>query len=173
MKRELLSRWKFVSLLFVITAGLLCVLIGTNSCGIYTASGVLNPPFGQQTRTDSLIFYGYNTESYFLGYILWYKEAGTDSYKICSYKNKFELPTILNIDEMDPGWVEHNDLRSDPDNPRVEYKVYIQDLRPLDSPKNFVELNNDNGQRFYFGVSSYGKDGQESDLIEFGIWPAS
>jgi hypothetical protein len=176
MNNKLSGRGK---LLLLILASFLCGLSGINSCGIYTASGILNPPFGQQTRPDSLIFHGYNTESFFSGYIIWYKEAGADNYSICVYKGKLELPTIPKVEYMEAhpvkygDWVEYNDLRSDPDNPRVEFTVYIQDLRPLGSSKNFVELNDSSGQKYYFGVSSYGTEGQESEMIEFGIWPAT
>jgi hypothetical protein len=166
MNNESLGRGRF---LLLILAGSMCVLAGISSCGIYTASGVLNPPYGQQTRTDSLIFYGNNTETYFSGYIIWYKEAGADNYSICVYKGELELPTIPKLAEMKAGWVEYTDLGND----IIKYTVYIQDLKPLGSAKNFVELNDSTGQKFYFGVSSYGSEGQESDLIEFGIWPAS
>ena len=169
MKKKLFSRGKIFPITLV---GSLCALTVISSCGIYTVTGVLNPPFGKQTSTDSLIFHGYNTEDYFSGYIIWYKEAVTDSYYICLYKGEVELPTILNIDDMPAGWVEYTDLRSDTENPRIEYTVYIQDLKPLDSSNNFVELYDSNGQKFYFGVSSYGTEGQESEMIEFGIWPA-
>jgi len=159
----------------IMFTGFLGFLLEINSCGIYTAQMALNPPFNQHKTVIDLTFSGYNTEGYFSGYILWYKKAGVDdNYYVCVYKESTSIPTITQkvIDDWDTDWVAMNDYRSDTENPRIVFNVNIKDLKPLDSNKNFVDLNKEDGDYFYFAVSSYGDDGEESEKIEFGKWPS-
>lgn len=137
-------------------------------CGIYTNEGALNPPFGLNKTTTTLIFSGYNLEVYFSGYRLWYKELDDPEYSVCEYKGKIELPTIPRIDEMDPGLVVINNYLDDLESPRIEYFVNISDLAPLDSEKNFTELIGE-GKNYLFAVSAYGKNGEESEKIPFSL----
>jgi hypothetical protein len=140
------------------TAILLCTLLSIGSCGIYTTRRPLNPPFALTLGTDSLAFSGFNTEPYCLGYIIWYKEAQDDYYKSCAYPtpSNFPRPTLPRTSAT-----------------QVEdYAVDLNFLFPDDEVKSFDELNtNDPKRKFYFAVSAYGEEGEESERVEFGIWP--
>jgi hypothetical protein len=67
--------------------------------------------------------------------------------------------------------VDFIDNRGDGENPRINYTVQIADLKPLNSNKSFIDLNNEKNAEFYFAVSAYGEDDRESQIIEFGKWP--
>jgi hypothetical protein len=151
-------------------------------CGIYVTVEGLNPPFGQEIDMFTLRFSGNNFDpdtkaifSFFLGYIIWYKENIEDNYSICEYKGRINKPTLPRIDEVEPGFFEPNvdfiDNRGDGENPRINYTVQIADLKPLNSNKSFIDLNNEKNAEFYFAVSAYGEDDRESQIIEFGKWP--
>jgi len=169
------KRKKWFSSLIVLPFFII-IIIFLGNCGIYTIEGVLEPPFGLSKSFTSLKFSGYNTEEYFWGYVIWYKKKADDIYTVCGYREKFPFPTIPKIDIMRSNssygeeWVKYNDYTDDLLNPRIEYEVFLEDLRPWDSNKNFVELNN-KGIKYYFAVSSYGINGEESEKVEFGRWP--
>ncbi len=168
MKKALFSRGKIFPITLV---GSLCALTVISSCGIYTTSGVLNPPYGQQIGSNSLTFSGNNPEVDFSGYMLWYKEAESDVYKMCIYKERTEIPTIpkdLAAAGLPPDWVKTDNTNA----PVIEYTVFTNVLKPLGTTKSFDELN-DSGNQYHFAVSSYGTDGVESEKTEFGIWPLS
>jgi hypothetical protein len=131
-----------------------------SACGIYTTFGALDSPFGLQIDTNTLTFSGHNTEGYFSGYIIYYKEAGTEKYLVCKYKEVLDKPTIPLLPLLETS-------------PAIEITVKIEDLKPMDSNQNFIYLNNFDGQKYYFAVSAYGTDGQEREKVEFGIWPVS
>ncbi len=149
---------------------LLFLLMVSNRCGIYTTLGSLEPPFDHSITANSLVFAGYNTESYFWGYVIWYKEAEDEQYTPCGYKNKIPFPTIPKGSGLD--YVRQIDYSSDPVNPRIVYTVSIQDLYPQEDPtKSFYTLWHEENRSFYFAVSSYGINSEQSEKIEFGIWP--
>jgi len=50
------------------------------------------------------------------------------------------------------------------------YTINIGDLQPVDENTSFIMLK-DEERYFYFAVSSYGVNGEESEKVEFGIWP--
>jgi len=159
-----------LSITFILFSFIIFFLDG---CGIYTIGGVLNPPFDLSISSTLLIFSGYNPEEYFSGYVIWYKKDQSDSYKICEYRGKQYLPTILKLEvmlsEYGAGWVKYYDYSDDPQNPRIKYEVLMENLKPQDSTKNFVELR-DEGISYYFAVSSYGENHEESEKVEFGLW---
>jgi len=138
---------------------LLCVLFVCffiyESCGIYTVTDPLNPPYGQQIDGNlSLTFSGNNEESYFEGYVLWYKGEEDIDYYVCAYEGKVVKPTII------------------PTQPKDTYTVYFADLGPqiqIDNYINFYEILNERYD-FKFAVSSYGiKNGKvcESEKVLF------
>jgi len=149
----------------------LLIVVFTSGCGIYTTTGSLNPPFSQSKDSTTLYFSGYNRETYFSGYVLWYREEGTISYSVCGYKNQIDVfPTIP--EDSDSTWVSFDDRTNDSDNPRIVYEVQVSDLYAQeDLTKSFYEIYEDEGRQFYFAVSAYGINGEESEKIEFGIWP--
>ena len=155
MKQELFGPRK----IFIKT--MRCLLVPffyMSACGIYTTSGALDPPFGQQVSINTLTFSGLNIEDYFSGYIIYYKKAGTEKYLVCKYQEVLDKPTIPL-------------LPLPPTSPAIEVTVKIEDLKPMDSNQNFNYLNSLDGQKYYFAVSAYGVSGQESEKVEFGIWP--
>jgi len=156
--------------IFLVTTGLLFLLLFSSGCGIYTTLGSLDPPFDHSRSANSLTFAGHNTESYFWGYVIWYRESETESYTHCGYKNKIPFPTIPK--GSDPSYVDQIDYTSDPVNPRIVYTVYIQDLYPQGNlNRSFYNLWSEEHRSFYFAVSSCGFNGEESEKVEFGIWP--
>jgi hypothetical protein len=165
--QRILKRAIFI---FLAIFELLFLLISFNGCGIYTTLGSLNPPFDHSRGVNSLIFSGYNPEPYFWGYVIWYKESEDRPYTPCGYKNKIAFPTIPK--NAGPDYVSQTDYTMDPDNPRIVYTVSIQDLYPQENlTKSFYTLWGEEQKRFYFAVSSYGINGEESEKVEFGIWP--
>jgi hypothetical protein len=137
---------------------ILCTLLLFGNCGIYTIRRPLDPPYSLSLGADSLYFYGLNTEAYALGYILWYKERQGDTYRTCAYQDpsNFPRPTVPR----------------DSDTETVKYTIYLKELFPDDDIKSFYELNFiDPTRKFYFAVSTYGEEGEESAREEFGIWP--
>lgn len=142
-------------------------------CGIYTVQNSLNPPFGNQITGYSIIFSGYNTESYFKGYIIWYRSPNDSIYRVCRYKGTLEIPTIPRLDDMlsDPSkgadWVKYTDYLSDTSNPRIEYEIQLEDLSPQDRDDNMYRLIKIDGEDYKLGVSSYGINGEESEMIVF------
>jgi len=140
-------------------------------CGIYITEGALNPPFSISMEQQKLKFSGYNLEDDFSGYILWYKDNEYDEYFPCVYKETIYKPTIPKFEDMEPDWVDAVDNRGDPENPRIDYTVMIEDLKHFEKNKGFYALYTAEDSHFYFAVSSYGINGEESEKVEFGIWP--
>ena len=133
----------------------MCILIsGLSACGIYETTGALNPPFGQQITETTLQFSGDNPEDYFAGYVLWYKEDESEQYTVCVYQGKADMPTIPR----------------DETSTANTYIIDINDLQPIDENLSFIVLK-DEGRFFFFAVSSYGINGEESEKVEFGKWP--
>ncbi|MGQ9616717.1 MAG: hypothetical protein ACUVWJ_10015 [Spirochaetota bacterium] len=98
--------------------------------------------------------------------MIWYKESESDIYIPCGYKKKIPFPTIPK--GSDEEYVSQIDYTSDPDNPRIVYTVYIEDLYPQDNlTKSFYTLSREEGRSFYFAVSSYGINGEQSERVEF------
>ena len=127
-----------------------------NSCGIYTSTESLNPPFSQSVDSAFLYFSGYNKETYFKGYNIYYKEKPEDFYKVCDNILTDDYPTIP----------------ADPEDLIIEYTVDTSELRPQDDEQSFYDLYyNHDSPVFYFAVSSVGDEDQESERIEFGAWP--
>ncbi len=145
---------RFISLIIREAVLFLAVFAFANSCGIYEATGALNPPFGQQITETTLKFTGDNSEDYFAGYVLWYKEDINEEYKVCVYRGTADIPTIP----------------KDENSTVNTYTIYIGDLQPIDENASFIVLK-DEGRFFYFAVSSYGINGEESEKLEFGKWP--
>jgi hypothetical protein len=139
-------------------------------CGIYATLDPLNPPFDQIQESETLTFSGFNTESYFSGYVLWYRETTTGLYKVCGYKNDIPFPTIPKGAGSDI--VQSDDLTGE-DPPKIKYIIDIKDLYPQDNlNKSFVDLNRQEDMQFYIAVSAYGENDEQSEKIEFGKWPA-
>jgi hypothetical protein len=141
-----------------LTPILLCTLLLTGNCGIYTIRRPLSPPFSLSLGANSLTFYGLNTEEYALGYILWYKEKQGDTYRICAYQDpsNFPRPTLPRASDTET----------------VKYTIDLEELFPDNDEKSFYELNFiDSKIKFFFAVSTYGEEGEESAREEFGIWP--
>lgn len=140
---------------------LLMILEIPFSCGIYTLEGTLNAPYNISRSTEILRFYGDNNESYFAGYNIWYKESEIESYQLAYYiKNGVSSikPTIKKSDAIYDG--------SGPN------EVSLKDLYPQYSNDNFYTINqNDSNKKFYFAVSAYGENGEESEKVEFPRWP--
>ncbi len=147
------------------------VLLLAGGCGLYTTGNALNPPFSISKTQLTLHFSGYNTETYFSGYILWYKEDADGDYSYCQYKDELDRPTIPKYEDMLPGWVDAVDNRSDILNPRIDYTVAVSDIEDPISGKSFSEIYQEDGKRFYFAVSAWGVNGEQSALVEFGLWP--
>ena len=147
----------------VLLTGSLFSLVIIYGCGIYTTEGALNPPFSISMDGQKLKFSGYNPEDDFSGYILWYKDNEYDEYFVCVYKETIDKPTIHKFEDMEPGWVDAIDNRGDPENPRIDYTVLIADLKHFEKNKGFVTLYNEEGSNFYFAVSSYGINCEESE----------
>jgi hypothetical protein len=123
--------------LVVMWVGIFCALLIT-SCGIYVVSNALNPPYAQ--------------ESYFAGYVLWYKSIYDEDFQVCEYNGTISLPTI-----------------SKSVNP-ITITVYFEELFHQDLGKNFKEILDDPGYseyNFQFAVSSYGENGEESEKVLF------
>jgi len=141
-----------------LTPIILSTLLLTGSCGIYTIRRPLNPPFSLSLGANSLFFYGLNTEEYALGYILWYKEKQNDTYRTCAYQDpsNFPRPTVPRASDTET----------------VKYTIDLKELFPDDDIKSFYELNFiDPKKKYYFAVSTYGEEGEDSAREEFGIWP--
>jgi len=147
------------------------VLLLAGGCGLYTTGNALNPPFSISKTQLTLQFSGYNPETYFSGYILWYKEDAEDEYSVCQYKTELQIPTIPKFEDMPVGWVDAVDNRSDILNPRIDYTVDVADIEDPISGKSFFEINRDDEREFFFAVSAWGVNGEESALVEFGSWP--
>jgi len=142
---------------------LLCVLFVCffiyESCGIYAVTDPLNPPYGQQRDGNNYLrFSGNNEESYFEGYVLWYKGKTDIDYHVCEYEGKAVKPTII------------------PTQPEDTYTVFFKDLGPqiqidnFDNFKAILDYDLENYYGFQFAVSSYGiKDGKvcESEKVLF------
>jgi hypothetical protein len=150
----------------VLTAVLLA-----GGCGLYTTGNALNPPFSISKTQLTLQFSGYNPETYFSGYVLWYKEDAADDYFYCQYKDVLDIPTIPKYEDMLVDWVEAVDNRSDIVNPRIDYTVDVSDIEDPTSGKSFSDIYQDDEKKFYFAVSAWGVNGEESALVEFGLWP--
>ncbi len=155
---------KILTLIFSALPFILC------GCGIYTIEEALRPPFDLHMSDIKLYLSGYNTEEYFSGYVIWYKEIDDTFYYNCIYKDINAYPTIPRLENMEAGWVEYYDYTSDVDNPRIEYVIEIENLKPISPDKTFIELKGE-GKKFYFAVSAYGENGAESGKAEFGRWP--
>jgi len=144
----------FRSFLFRSSLFFLIMLAGIAGCGIYETTGALNPPFGLHITETTLQFTGDNSEDYFAGYVLWYKEDVSEAYTVCVYRAEADIPTIP----------------KDKTSTVNTYTIDIGELQPIDESASFIELR-DEGRFFYFAVSSYGVDGEESEKVEFGRWP--
>ena len=147
------NKWQLAILMLLISDLLV-------SCGIYTLEGTLNAPYGISISSDYLSFYGNNDESCFVGYNIWYKEDENGEYLLAYYiKNgeKSIKPTIkkdiANYDGSAPN------------------EISLGDLYPQDSDDSFLTIYTDTKKRFYFAVSSYGENGEESEKVEFPRWP--
>jgi hypothetical protein len=156
---------KTVLIIFIGT----CLTLIIPGCGIYTTEPPLNPPFLKSVDSDTLKFSGYNTETYFAGYVLWYKEKREDYYRVCGYKGELPYPTIPK--NADPTYVDFVDLTGETP-PRIEYTVDIRDLYPQDGVNSFYDLNVDYGSSFFFAVSAQGTGDEQSERVDFGKWPA-
>jgi hypothetical protein len=147
------------ALLFGIGAA--CLVSALLGCGIYVTTEALQPPFGQTIDLQDIEFQGANDESFFVGYVIWYKESEDDSYQACRIDTgegfKLNIPTI-----------------SDTPSPSVRnFTVSLDDLASYDSDQSFKVRANE-GEHFYFAVSSWGSGGEESGKVEFGgQWPSS
>jgi len=131
------------------------------TCGIYTLEGTLNAPYSISIDTSSISFYGDNNESYFIGYNIWYKEAENAYYLLAYY--------IKNGEKNIKPTIKKDIANYNGSSPNV---ISLSDLYPQDSDDSFYEINNnDPNKKFYFAVSAYGEDGEESEKIEFPIWP--
>jgi hypothetical protein len=138
-------------------------------CGIYATLDPLNPPFDQIQESETLTFSGFNTESYFAGYVLWYRESTTRPYRVCGYKNDIPFPTIPKGAGSD---IVQSIDKTGEDPPKTVFIVDIKDLYPQDNlNKSFVDLNSQEDLQFYIAVSAYGENDEESEKIEFGKWP--
>ena len=136
---------------------ILSVLV-LHSCGIYTPTDPLNPPFSQSVDSTFLNFSGNNDEDYFEGYNIYYKEKKADFYKVCDNILIDQYPTIP-VEDPPPGVT-------------VPYKVDTNDIRPQGVSRSFYDLfYNFDAEVFFFAVSAVGKQDQESERIEFGAWP--
>ncbi len=147
----------------IVYSGLLIFALSmlfSNGCGIYTTENVLNPPYSISITEDYLSFYGDNQEDSFIGYNIWYKENSSDTYKLCYYKynsNTYIKPTLPK---------DMVDFNGDSAN-----IVYFSDLFPQESDKSFLYLSTYESKKYYFAISSYGINGEESEKVEFGLWP--
>lgn len=153
-----------------------------NSCGIYTTTAPLNPPFAQSMDSANLYFAGYNgqnvqpvPEDWFAGYNLYYKREINDYYKVCAYKQAIPYPTIPEqvVIDGDTNYIYFEDKTSE-DPPRIEFTINIENLYPQeDFSRSFYELHEDEQDRpqFFFAVSAVGDEDEESERIEFGAWP--
>ena len=139
-------------------AGALLILsvMVLHSCGIYTTTDPLNPPFSQSVDSTYLKYSGNNNEEYFVGYNIYYKEKPEDFYKVCDNISIDQYPTIP----------------ASPTGATVEYNVDTNEIRPQGVDRSFYDLYyNHDGEAFYFAVSAVGDEDQESERIEFGAWP--
>jgi hypothetical protein len=153
------------------TAPVFIAIMLAGGCGLYITGNALNPPFSISKTSLTLQFSGHNPETYFSGYNLWYKEEGGSGYSYCQYKGEFDIPTIPKYEDMPPGWVDAVDNRGDILNPRIDYTVDVSDIEDPASNKSFSEINDEEGKRFFFAVSAWGINGEQSALVEFGLWP--
>jgi len=136
---KLLKRLIFLLILFIIVEG----------CGIYTIYSTLNSPYDLTILSTEISFKGSNTESYFAGYDIWYKESDDTQYRLCRYNKIVQRPTI-----------------DEPVGFQDTIHIEIKDLFPQDSDVSFYNSNT----CYYFAVSSYGAHGEESPLQEFPEW---
>jgi hypothetical protein len=139
--------------LILLSAFFLC------SCGIYTTTGPLNPPFSQSVDSINLKFSGLNDEEYFIGYNIYYKENPDenpyDFFKVCGNVDN-QYPTIATLPSSDT----------------VQYTVDTTKIRPQGESRSFNELYYTfNEDAFFFGVAAVGDEDQRSEIIEFGLWP--
>ncbi len=128
-------------------------------CGIYTVNTVLNSPFNISITGEYLSFYGNNQEESFIGYNIWYKENESDIYKLCYYKtggNYYIKPTLPK------SIVNYSGKNSN--------IIYFNNLYPQELDLSFYDLSQE-GKSFYFAISAYGLNGEESEKVEYGIWP--
>jgi hypothetical protein len=135
-----------------------CLILGLlSSCGIYAIDRALKAPYGPSISDIYLKFYGDNEDD-LQGYNLWYKKEANDLYKRFSLKDgSIPTPTII----KKAGQTE-------------QYTISTDDYSPQDSNQSFKEINDLNGTKFYFAVSSYpylDRNIAESGKTEFGIWP--
>jgi hypothetical protein len=137
-----------------------------SGCGIYTVEVALNPPFGISMSSVQLKFRGENAEPEFSGYILWFKEREEDPFRVVQYNGDLTRPTIPVVPfEALPGITLVSVGAG-----IVEYTVDIAYMEHPDSNKSFLDLK-DEGGVFFFGVSTAGTGGLESEKVEFGQWP--
>ena len=135
---------------------LLLVLPLLCGCGIYVTGDALNPPFGISVSGLTLQFTGYNTETTFAGYTIWFKETADEGYRVAGYKGKLAKPTIP--------WL--------PGGPQVVFTVQVVDLFHPEEGKSFSDLNDEDGSTFFFAVSATDTEGRDGELVEFGEWPS-
>jgi len=139
-------------------------------CGIYTINDYLNPPYSISRGSSSFTFYGKNTEDSFDGYIIWYKIGENETYYYCTYEyngHKYcNIPTIPKLGDKPEG-VEYDDTYD----PIIVYTVDIGNLYPsiydprLDNTEKNMNLN-ELECTIHIAVSSYGKNGAESEKVE-------
>jgi len=169
-------------LLLSLSVSAVYTLLFIGSCGIYTTTLPLNPPYGLSMGTDILTFSVNNTEPYFtgpeladiVGYTVWFKEEQGGYYSFCAYKQAIPTPTIPRrvLDEGDTNYVDFVDL--DPlGGPPFKITVSVRDLYfQYMWAKSLYELYQDDPERrFFFAVSTQGADDEESERVEFGRWP--
>jgi len=142
--------------LFKLAVALLILsILVLHSCGIYTTTAPLNPPFFQGMDSISLKFSGNNDEEYFVGYNIYYKEKPEDRYKVCDNISIDQYPTIP----------------ASPSGVTVEYNVDTNDIRKQGVNYSFYDLYYTYNEAYLFAVSAVGDEDQESERIEFGSWP--
>jgi hypothetical protein len=146
--------FSITGIFLLLTAVLLC------SCGIYTTTEPLNPPFSISVDSTYLYFSGLNDEEYFEGYNIYYKENPDknpyDFFKVCELVDSDQYPTIT----------------ANPSSNTVQYPVDTNDIRPQGESRSFNDLYyNFERDAYFFGVAAVGEEDQRSEIIDFGIWP--
>jgi len=127
------------------------ILFFFQGCGIYTVPRALNPPFGQQRDGNNYLkFSGDNTETYFSGYVLWYKGVDDTDYQVCEYQGNPPNKPTISKDEITG----------------MPITIYFTELGHQEESRTFKELLED-GYEFEFAVSSYGDKGEESEKVKF------